>query len=297
MVTAEHRDPECDETDPDRDRRPLDVVDERLHAGVDQRADDAEDHEKAERHSRADDQCRADAGPRVFVGSLRRLDAEEVGEVGGQHREAAGVDRRDEAGCEGQRQRCVDHVPNRSLTRSSSADCERAPLWTSTTVPSASMKTVVGITMPPNALEEVALGVTGQVVGDAGLLGDRLSVGGAVLVVHAEEGDLVAHLLVGGLEGGHLADARGAPGGEEVHYEGGASIVGERRLGAVEALEGFRGRRIAGLARCSGDGAERGGLLVVPAEHHQRGDDTRAEHRTDGQAAPDGSAAHGGFHG
>ena len=85
-----------------------------------------------------------------------------------------------------------------------------------------------------------------------------------------------------GSKAGISRDARRAPRGEEVHDEGRAPVVGERRLGAVEALEGLGRAPARRSRRCRGDGAERGGLVVSSRANTSSAATTRRrQHGTD----------------
>ena len=89
VVPAQHRDAEHDEADPDRDRRPFHVVDERRDTGVDERADDPEDDEEAGRHGGAHEQRRADTRPRSssapFAASMPRKYDRYAGSIANPH--------------------------------------------------------------------------------------------------------------------------------------------------------------------------------------------------------------------
>src|SRR5690606_8084281 len=95
-----------------------------------------------------------DTGPGLV--GVAALEAQEVRQVGGQHGEPARVDGRDHperqvvgpglVGTDGE-----DHAstPNSSPSVARSSSSGSAPLWTSTTSPSVSMNTVVGMASPP----------------------------------------------------------------------------------------------------------------------------------------------------
>ena len=106
---------------------------------------DAEHRDEAGGDQQAHPQGPGDSDAGVVVG--RVLDAEEVREVGREHGEAAGVERGDQAGGEGEGQRCVDHSSSASI-RDRRSSAVSAPLCRLVMVPSAAMKTVVGMARP-----------------------------------------------------------------------------------------------------------------------------------------------------
>ena len=89
--------------------------------------------------------------------------------------------------------------------------------------------------------QQVALGIAGLGVGDAGALHHRLARLDPFADVHPQHDHLVAELLVQTLERGHLLQARRARGGPEVDDDGAAGEVVERAGLAVEVLEHGRG--------------------------------------------------------